>query len=140
MINGIHALVYSRDVEAARALLRDALGFPSIDVGEGWLIFAAPPAEMAVHPVGDADSDDPVGGLELYFMCQDIQGTVAELEAKGVEITKPIADEGYGLFTALRVPGGPEIGLYEPRHPTALGLTTPVAPPAPKKGGGGKKR
>jgi predicted enzyme related to lactoylglutathione lyase len=123
MINGIHALLYSRDVDAARGFLRDVLSLPSIDIGGGWLVFAGPPAELAVHPLGDDDGDGPEGGMQLYLMCDDIKATVEELESKGVEITKPVRDEGYGLFTALRVPGGGELALYEPLHPTALGLT-----------------
>ena len=99
------------------------LGLPSIDSGGGWLIFAAPPAELAVHPL-DKDVVGPADGTELYLMCDGIEGTVAELRAKGVEITRPIKDEGYGLFTALRVPGGSELHLYEARHPTALGLAS----------------
>jgi catechol 2,3-dioxygenase-like lactoylglutathione lyase family enzyme len=133
MINGVHVLLYAQGADAARAFLRDVLGLASIDSGGGWLLFAAPPTELAVHPLGDEDSDDPVDGLELYFMCDDIEGTTAELKSKGVEITKPIADEGYGLFTAFRVPGGSEVGLYEPRHPTALHLTESAAPKRRKK-------
>jgi predicted enzyme related to lactoylglutathione lyase len=123
MINGMHALVYSREVDAARAFFRDVLGFRSIDIGGGWLIFAAPPAEIAVHPLEEGDADRPASSVELYFLCDDVRGTMAELRAKGVEISKPIEERRYGLFTALRIPGGNEIGLYEPRHPTALGLT-----------------
>jgi catechol 2,3-dioxygenase-like lactoylglutathione lyase family enzyme len=136
MINGVHTLLYSRDVDAARAFLRDALGLASIDSGGGWLIFAAPPAELAVHPIGDDDAKDPAGGL--YLMCDDIEGTVTELRSKGVEITKPVLDEGYGLFTAMRVPGGPELGLYQPRHPTALHLTSSTSATRGKRGKKGK--
>ena len=120
MIMGMHALVYSRDAEAARAFLRDVLGFASVDAGRGWLIFAAPPTEIAVHPTDEGE--DESGRVELYFMCTDIEQTVADLRAKNVEITKPITDQGYGLFTAMRLPDGAEIGIYEPRHPTALSL------------------
>jgi predicted enzyme related to lactoylglutathione lyase len=125
MINGMHALLYSRDVAAARAFLGDVLGLASIDIGRGWLIFAAPPAEIAVHPLEPGDADRPADTVDLYLMCDDLARTIAELRAKGVEVTRPIEDRRYGVFTALRIPGGNELGLYEPRHPTALGLTQP---------------
>ena len=111
MINGAHAMIFSRETEAVRAFLRDTLEFPSVDAGGGWLIFALPPAELAAHP-SDGDTS-----IELYLMCDDIEATVAELEAKGVEFTRAVSDEGWGLVTAMRVPGGGELGLYEPRHP-----------------------
>jgi predicted enzyme related to lactoylglutathione lyase len=133
MITGVHVLLYAEGPSTARAFLRDVLGLPSIDSGGGWLLFAAPPAELAVHPTGDEGKADPTDGLELYFMCEDIEGTVAELKARGVEFTKAIDDEGYGLFTAFQVPGGREIGLYEPRHPTALHLSAGAPPKPPKK-------
>ena len=114
MINGAHAMIFSRETEAVRAFLRDTLEFPSVDAGGGWLIFALPPAELAAHPTeGDLHH-------ELYLMCDDIQTTVEELTAKGVEFTGPVSDQGFGLVTAIKLPGGGELGLYEPRHPTAL--------------------
>jgi hypothetical protein len=114
MINGAHAMIFSRETEAVRAFLRDTLEFPSVDAGGGWLIFALPPAELAAHPTeGDLHH-------ELYLMCDDIQTTVEELTGKGVEFTGPVSDEGFGLVTAIKLPGGGELGLYEPRHPTAL--------------------
>jgi predicted enzyme related to lactoylglutathione lyase len=91
------------------------LGFQSVDAGGGWLIFALPPAELAAHP-----SDDG-GRHELYLMCDDIDATVAELEGKGVELARPVSDEGFGRLTALVLPGGGELGLYEPRHPVPHG-------------------
>jgi predicted enzyme related to lactoylglutathione lyase len=114
MITGVHAIVYGADADAVRAFLRDVLELPSVDAGGGWLIFALPPAELAAHPAEES------GRHELYLMCDDIQTTIAELEAKGVEFTRPVSDERFGLLTSLRVPGGGELGLYEPRHPTAL--------------------
>ena len=114
MITGVHALVFSRDAEAVRAFFRDVLGLDSVDAGGGWLIFALPPAELAAHPAGES------GGQELYLMCDDIEATVRELEGKGVEFTRPIGDEGFGLMTAMKLPGGGELGLYEPRHPSPL--------------------
>jgi catechol 2,3-dioxygenase-like lactoylglutathione lyase family enzyme len=112
VISGAHAVMLTRDADALRAFLRDVLGFPSVDAGGGWLIFALPPAEVAAHPT---DGDPSV---ELYLMCDDVEATVAELERKGVEFTRPVSDERWGLVTAMRVPGGGELGLYEPQHPT----------------------
>ncbi len=111
MITGVHAIVYAEDAEATRAFLRDVLDLPSVDAGRGWLIFALPPAEIAAHP------SEKSGRHELYLMCDHIESTVAELKAKGVEFVRDISDEGFGLMTALKVPGGGELGLYEPRHP-----------------------
>ena len=111
MITGAHAIVYSSDADADRAFFRDVLGFPSVDAGGGWLIFALPPAELAAHPA------DEGGRHELYLMCDEISETVAGLQAKGVEFTRPVSDEGFGLLTSLKLPGGGELGLYEPRHP-----------------------
>ena len=111
MITGAHAIVYSGDADADRAFFRDVLGFPSVDAGGGWLIFALPPAELAAHPA------DAGGRHELYLMCDEIEATVAALEAKVVEFTGPVSDEGFGLLTSLKLPGGGELGLYEPRHP-----------------------
>jgi catechol 2,3-dioxygenase-like lactoylglutathione lyase family enzyme len=111
VITGAHAIVYSLDADADRAFFRDVLGFPSVDAGGGWLIFALPPAELAAHPA------DAGGRHELYLMCDEIESTVAELQAKGVEFTAPVSDQGFGLLTSLKLPGGGELGLYEPRHP-----------------------
>jgi catechol 2,3-dioxygenase-like lactoylglutathione lyase family enzyme len=106
--------MFSRDAEGLRAFLRDVLGLSGVDAGGGWLIFALPPAELGAHPSQDG------GRHELYLMCDDIEETVAQLEAKGVEFTRPVSDEGFGLMTAMRVPGGDELGLYEPRHASPL--------------------
>ena len=114
MITGVHAIIYTQHVDADRAFFRDVLGFSSVDAGSGWLIFALPPSELAAHPTEGRDHH------ELYLMCDDVQATISELEDKGVEITRPISDEGFGLITALRLPGGGELGLYEPRHPSPL--------------------
>jgi catechol 2,3-dioxygenase-like lactoylglutathione lyase family enzyme len=105
-------LVFAEDAEAVRAFFRDVLGFPNVDGGDGWLIFALPPAELGVHP--------GVGQQELFFMCHDVERTVEELEAKGVEFVAPIADEGFGLMTRFKVPGAGELGLYQPKHPSPL--------------------
>jgi catechol 2,3-dioxygenase-like lactoylglutathione lyase family enzyme len=116
MIHGAHVIVYSKDAAADRDFLRDVLGFPSVDAGHGWLIFALPPAEVAVHP--DAEN----GRHELYFMCDDLKAEIAALEKKGVPCSK-VHEERWGSITRMRLPGGGEVGLYQPKHPTALALT-----------------
>jgi hypothetical protein len=114
VITGVHAIVFTSDAGADRAFFRDVLELPSVDAGGGWLIFALPPAELAAHPAeGDAHH-------ELYLMCEDVRATVEELRGKGVEFTKEISDEGFGLMTALRLPSGGEFSIYEPRHPSPL--------------------
>lgn len=119
MISGVHTVIYSKQAERLRTFLRDTLKLPSVDAGGGWLIFALPPAELAIHPAEDSYH-------ELYLMCDDIEGTTKDLKAKGVELASPIADQGWGLLTRLRFPSGDEIGLYQPKHPTAIGLSTSV--------------
>ena len=116
MITGVHAVIFTKDAEGVRGFLGDVLGFSSVDAGGGWLIFALPPAEIAAHPNGEE------GRQELYLMCDDVEATVEELTEKGVEVTGPISDEGFGLVTALRLPGGGELGLYQPKHPSPLSL------------------
>jgi predicted enzyme related to lactoylglutathione lyase len=117
MITGAHAIIYSEDAEKTRAFFRDKLGFSRyVDAGEGWLIFALPPAEVAVHPEASG------GRHELYLLCDDIEATVDQLKATGVEFTSPITNQGWGRLTSLKVPGGGELGLYEPRHPVAAHL------------------
>jgi len=119
MITGIHALIYSPEAGRVRTLLRDVIGWPSVDAGGGWPIFALPPAEVAVHPADDAGG---VPHQELYLMCDNLDATIAELEAKGVELARPVTNQPWGASTAIKLPGGGELGLYQPRHPTALGL------------------
>jgi predicted enzyme related to lactoylglutathione lyase len=114
LINGVHAIIFSHDAEGLRAFFRDVVGLPSVDAGGGWLIFALPPAELAAHPDGGESRH------ELYLMCDDIRTTVEELKAKGVEFTREISDEGFGQMTALRLPDGGELAIYEPRHPSPL--------------------
>lgn len=122
MITGAHAILYSADAEADRAFVRDVLGMDGVDAGDGWLIFALPPAELAVHPTAGAPQH------ELYLMCDDIHETVEQLRARGVEFTGPVSDEGWGLLTALRLPGGSELGIYEPRHAGPLTSSSTAAP------------
>jgi catechol 2,3-dioxygenase-like lactoylglutathione lyase family enzyme len=112
MINGIHAIIYSRDAEADRAFFRDLLGFPAVDAGAGWLIFALPPAEIAVHPAEHS------GKHELYLMCTDVHAEVARLTGHGVSCGD-VSEEAWGRLTTIRLPGGGALGLYEPRHPLA---------------------
>ena len=127
MINGVHAIIFSNDAEGVRAFFRDVLELPSVDAGGGWLIFALPPAELAAHP-GDGESRH-----ELYLMCDDIRTTVEELKAKGVEFTREITDARFGLMTALRLPDGGELAIYEPRQPSPLHAS--AEPDGPDGGG-----
>jgi hypothetical protein len=115
MISGAHVIVYSKNAEADRAFFRDVLQFASVDAGHGWLIFALPPAEAAVHP------SDESGAQEVYFMCDDLKAEMASLAKKNVECSE-VQEARWGSITKMRLPGGGEVGLYQPRHPTALGL------------------
>lgn len=113
MITGIHAIVFSPAAEQVRAFFAEVLGMSSVDAGGGWLIFALPPAELAVHP------DDGETRHELYLMCDDIAATLAELTSRGVEVTRDVSEQSWGLITAIRLPDGSELPIYQPRHPTA---------------------
>ena len=115
MIRGVHTMFYSSEPEALRAFLRDKLGFKGFDVGDGWLIFNLPEADMGCHPA-DAEEGAPSGTPNISFYCDDIAKTVAELKARGVEFTKPVEDHGYGLVTFFKVPGGFEMQLYQPKY------------------------
>jgi catechol 2,3-dioxygenase-like lactoylglutathione lyase family enzyme len=115
VITAVHALIYSTDADADRAFLRDVLGFDSVDSGGGWLIFALPPAELAIHPT------DGEPQHELYLMCDDVERTVAELRAKGVEFEGGIVDARFGLMTTIRLPSGAGLPIYEPKHPVIAG-------------------
>ncbi|HEY6389827.1 MAG TPA: hypothetical protein VIX89_01040, partial [Bryobacteraceae bacterium] len=115
MISGAHVIVYSKDADADRAFFRDVLGFPSVDAGHGWLIFALPPAEAAFHPA------DENGRHELYLMCDDLKAETAALAKKGV-VCSEVQEARWGSITQIHLPGGAEVGLYQPKHPTALGL------------------
>ena len=113
MITGAHTILFADDAEAARAFFRDVLGFAAVDAGGGWLIFALPPGELAVHP-GAGGRPPAVPDVRRP------RATMAELERKGVEFTAPVSEERWGLVTKLRVPGAGEIGLYQPTHPSPL--------------------
>ncbi|MGH9774633.1 MAG: VOC family protein [Candidatus Acidiferrales bacterium] len=117
MIGGVHTIFYSKNADALRAFFRDVLKFPSVDAGHGWLIFAAPPGEIAIHPAEERARH------ELFLMCADIKAEVARLEAMGVEFTMPITTERWGLLTQLKLPDGETLGLYEPRHPMAIKMS-----------------
>jgi predicted enzyme related to lactoylglutathione lyase len=116
MIIGTHAIIFAEDAERTRAFISDVLGFTHVDAGEGWLIFKLPPAELGIHPIEPQDS----GKHELYLMCDDIDRTVEELKARGVEFAGPITEAGFGRLVTLKVPGGGELGLYQPRHAMAI--------------------
>jgi predicted enzyme related to lactoylglutathione lyase len=120
VITSTHLILYAEDADRARAFFRDVLELPSVDAHEGWLIFSMPPAELGIHPSNQDGVSD--GRHEIYLMCDDINATVADLRAKGVEFTGPIENQGFGLITRLKVPGAADIGLYQPRHPTAYDL------------------
>ncbi|MFC9691979.1 VOC family protein [Kribbella sp. NPDC056951] len=116
MINGAHVIIYSQNAEADRAFLKDILGYPHVDAGHGWLIFKLPPAEVAVHPTTTTESH------ELYLMCDNLNQTVADLSAQGVEFPHPPEDQGWGILTTIRLPGGSNLGLYQPHHQPAYDL------------------
>ena len=119
MITGAHAIVFAEDPEPARAFFGETLGLRGVDAGGGWLIFALPPAELAVHPSsGNVTQDDaghPLLGAALYLMCDDLQAEIASLKAKNVECTE-VVNAGWGIKTTFALPSGGEIGLYQPRH------------------------
>lgn len=125
MISGAHFLLYSKDPDADRAFLRDVLEFRSVDAGGGWLIFALPPAEIAVHPIDEdappQNADGQVVGASLYLMCDDLASTLKSLESKNV-LCSEVNEAPWGIVTTFRLPSGGEIGLYQPTHPTALEL------------------
>jgi len=115
MITGVHALVYSKEPEELRAWFRDVLELPSVDAHEGWPIFALPPAEMAVHPVDGGEQRH-----ELFLMCDDLEATMKQLKAKGVDFATPVSEQRWGLLTSIRIPGGGELSLYQPKHPSTI--------------------
>jgi len=126
VITGAHLVLYSLNPEADRAFLRDVLGWPSVPAGgpqDPWLIFRLPPAELGVHPGGAPST------TALFLMCEDLTATVAELTAKGVTMTGPAQDQGWGVVTGIRLPSGAELGLYQPTHATAHPFLEPLAAP-----------
>jgi hypothetical protein len=136
MISGAHAIVYSTRAEADRAFLRDVLGLPSVDAGEGWLIFGLPPAEVAIHPAEENDTH------ELYLMCDDVEAFVAGVKSRGISCG-PVLNRGWGLLTQLTLPGGGKLGVYQPRHarpkpmkPATAGRKTAARAKSPRAAGG----
>jgi len=123
MFRGAHLVLYSTDAEADRAFLRDVLGFAHVDAGHGWLIFALPPAEAALHPADDPTHKGEPGhamlGAHLYLMCDDLNAAIATLKSKGAACG-PVSKERWGLRATIKLPSGGELGLYQPAHPTAL--------------------
>jgi catechol 2,3-dioxygenase-like lactoylglutathione lyase family enzyme len=113
MISGAHIVVHSKDAEADRAFIHDILGFNFVDAGYGWLIFALPPAEAAFHPAEEN------GAHELYFLCDDLKAEMASLAAKGVQCSE-VMEARWGSITKMQLPGGGTLGLYQPKHPTAI--------------------
>lgn len=109
MITGAHVVIHSRDARADRAFLRDVLGFPHVDAGDGWLIFALPPSEVAVHPAERGGSE------QLYLLCDDLDATMERLSTLGVDCGEVLAPP-WGRLTSIMLPGGGKLGLYEPRH------------------------
>jgi catechol 2,3-dioxygenase-like lactoylglutathione lyase family enzyme len=130
MLTGAHVILYSRNADADRDFVRDVLGFPHVDVGHGWLIFALPPAEVALHPTEGS------GSHELYLMCDDVGSFVASMQAKGVACA-PVHEERWGSLTQITLPGGGSLGVYQPRHASpvwgAARTAKKIAKPAPKK-------
>lgn len=115
MISGAHMIIYSKDADADRTFFKDVLGFASVDAGHGWLIFALPPAEVAFHPADENNQH------ELFFMCDDLNAEMSSLSAKGV-VCSEVEEARWGSITRIQLPGGGKVGLYQPKHPTALGL------------------
>lgn len=130
MIVGAHSIIYSTQPAADRAFFRDALGLPSVDVGEGWLIFGLPPAEVAVHPSSENDVH------ELYLMCDDVTGFIGAMKQRGIACG-PVLDRGWGLLTEVRLPGGGKLGVYQPRHarpqPPGAAASRPARARGPRK-------
>jgi catechol 2,3-dioxygenase-like lactoylglutathione lyase family enzyme len=113
MITGLHALIYCKNPKKVRAFFRDVLGYPYVDAGDGWLIFSMPPAELGVHPAEEN------GVHEIYLLCDDLDATMGDLRRKGVRFS-PARETGFGYTTSIKLPGGGELGLYEPKHKSAL--------------------
>jgi hypothetical protein len=114
MINGAHVVLYSADADADRVFFRDTLEYSYADAGRGWLIFALPPAELAIHPA------ERGGNHELHLMCDDVHAFIADMKKKGVAC-EPVSEQRWGLLTRLTLPSGAKLGVYEPRHPSPIG-------------------
>jgi hypothetical protein len=125
MFFGAHFLLYSQDADADRAFLRDVLELKGVDIGHGWIILKLPPSEIAVHPSEGIESTEHAGnemsGVVLYFMCENLEETIANLAAKGVTCGE-VGTERWGIWSTIPLPSGGRIGVYQPTHPTALNL------------------
>lgn len=132
MIRGVHTMYYTSEPDRLRAFIRDKLGFAATDLGEGWLIFDLPEAEMGCHPA-DIDKGAPSGTHNISFYCDDVVATVAELKSKGVKFVDEISDQGYGLVTHFEVPGGFTVQLYQPRYEMRRAAKRPKKKAAAKK-------
>jgi hypothetical protein len=121
MIIGAHSIIYSKWPEADRAFLRDVLGLPNVDVGQGWLIYGLPPAEVAVHPSEENDVH------EFYLMCDNVEALVADLKKRDVDCG-PVQNLGWGLLTHVSLPGGGKLGIYQPRHARPPSMTVDETP------------
>ncbi|HEV8702198.1 MAG TPA: extradiol dioxygenase [Candidatus Polarisedimenticolia bacterium] len=130
MIIGAHSIIYSKDPDADRAMLRDVLGLPHVDVGDGWLIFGLPPAEVAVHPSDENDVH------EFFLMCDDVKALTADMKKQGIACA-PVQSLGWGLLTQIPLPGGGKIGVYQPRHarPGSMSPKKKTRAPARRAGG-----
>jgi hypothetical protein len=133
MIIGAHSIIYSNDAGADRAFLKDVLGLPHVDVGEGWLIFGLPPAEVAVHPSEENDVH------EFYLMTSDVEALVASMKERGIE-TAPISNQGWGMLTQITLPGGGKLGIYQPRHARPPAYAQGKKRPSRKKSASAKKQ
>lgn len=133
MIIGAHAIIYSTQPQADRAFLRDVLQFPHVDVGDGWLIFGLPPAEVAVHPSGTN------GVHELYLMCDNVEALIAKLRRANIEC-EAVQSLTWGLLTHLTLPGGGKLGIYSPRHARPPAMGAPARARQSKKRGSSKPR
>jgi hypothetical protein len=116
MITGVHVLMYAKSAAATRRFFKDTLSWPHVDAGHGWLIFATPPAEIAAHPAGKEAERN-----ELYFMCDNLDKTMADLKEKGIEFVGKVSNQAWGKLATFKLPGAGQMGLYEPRHPIAAG-------------------
>jgi catechol 2,3-dioxygenase-like lactoylglutathione lyase family enzyme len=121
-ITGTHMLLYTSEPDQLRAMLRDVFGFQHVDAGGGWLIFDLPPSEIGVHPA-EGPTYESGTRHQITFMCDDINKTIEELRGKGVIVEGEPRDEGYGITTTLKLPGGCDVTLYQPRHPVAAGMS-----------------
>ncbi len=132
MIIGAHSIIYSKKPDADRAFFRDVLKLPNVDVGDGWLIFGLPPAEVAVHPSGKNDVH------EFYLMCHDVRALIAAMQKRGIRCG-PAQDQGYGVFTQVALPGGGKLGIYQPRHARPKAVKVGQTPKSAGARGSGRR-